>query len=77
MSRIRFAKFSRYTEVAARNPFYSGTIKNKGAISMNSSPDSPTENEKIWKTPTFRVIPISFEASAYALAEGDHDPLIG
>jgi hypothetical protein len=44
---------------------------------MNSYPDNPTEIEKIWKTPTFRLIPISFEASAYALAEGDHDPLIG
>jgi hypothetical protein len=44
---------------------------------MNSYPDSPTEIEKMWKTPTFRVIPISFEASAYALAEDDRDPLIG
>jgi hypothetical protein len=51
--------------------------QNKGAISMNSYPDSPTEIEKIWKTPTFRVIPISFEASAYALVEDDRDPLIG
>ncbi len=44
---------------------------------MNSNPDSLTNDEKIWKTPTFRVIPISFEASAYALVEEEHDPLVG
>ena len=30
---------------------------------MDLYPDCPNEIEKSWKTPTFRVIPISFEAS--------------
>jgi hypothetical protein len=43
---------------------------------MDLYPDCPNEIEKSWKTPTFQVIPISFEASSYALAEDDDDPLI-
>ena len=40
---------------------------------MNLFPDGPPDVEKVWKTPTFVVIPISFEASSYALT-GDDDP---
>ena len=50
--------------------------ENNEANSMDLYPDCPNEIEKSWKTPTFRVIPISFEASSYALAEDDDDPLI-
>ena len=42
---------------------------------MSLSTDCPIDIEKGWKTPTFREIPISFEASSYALTEDD-DPLI-
>jgi hypothetical protein len=76
MSRNRIAKLLQYTEVG-KGVLSLRLHKIKKAISMNSYPDSPTEIAKIWKTPTFRVIPISFEASAYALAEKDQDPLIG
>ena len=51
-------------------------------MSMNSftdkTMDSSTDNlseAKIWKSPTFKVIPISFEASSYAFTEED-DPMI-
>jgi hypothetical protein len=43
---------------------------------MSLFPDCPTDLEKSWKTPTFQMIPISFEASSYALTEDDDDPLI-
>jgi coenzyme PQQ precursor peptide PqqA len=42
---------------------------------MSLSTDCPTDIEKCWKTPTFHEIPISFEASSYALTDDD-DPLI-
>jgi coenzyme PQQ precursor peptide PqqA len=42
---------------------------------MSLSTDRPTDIEKPWKTPTFQEIPISFEASSYALSDDD-DPLI-
>jgi coenzyme PQQ precursor peptide PqqA len=42
---------------------------------MSLSKDCPTDIEKGWSTPTFQEIPISFEASSYALTEDD-DPLI-
>jgi coenzyme PQQ precursor peptide PqqA len=42
---------------------------------MSLSTDCPTDIEKRWKTPTFQEIPISFEASSYALSDDD-DPLI-
>jgi coenzyme PQQ precursor peptide PqqA len=41
---------------------------------MNLSRDCPTDQEKSWKTPTFQEIPISFEATSYALTDDD-DPL--
>jgi coenzyme PQQ precursor peptide PqqA len=40
---------------------------------MNKCIVPDKSNEKIWKTPTFQEIPISFEASSYALI--DDDPL--
>jgi hypothetical protein len=42
---------------------------------MSLFTDSPTDIERSWKTPTFQVIPISFEASSYALTDDD-DPVI-
>jgi coenzyme PQQ precursor peptide PqqA len=42
---------------------------------MSLYPDCPTEIEKGWQTPTFQEIPISFEASSYALIDVDDDPL--
>jgi hypothetical protein len=42
---------------------------------MSLFTDCPTDIEKSWKTPTFQVIPISFEASSYALIDED-DPLV-
>lgn len=41
---------------------------------MNLFTDGPTDVEKIWKTPTFVVIPIAFEASSYALTDDDDPP---
>jgi hypothetical protein len=41
---------------------------------MSIFPDSPPDIETPWKTPTFQVIPISFEASSYALID-DYDDL--
>jgi hypothetical protein len=41
---------------------------------MNPFTDGPTEVEKVWETPTFVAIPISFEASSYALTEDDDPP---
>jgi hypothetical protein len=38
---------------------------------MSLFKDCPAEIEKIWATPTFQVIPISFEASSYALIDDD------
>ena len=38
---------------------------------MNLIPDASPDVEKVWKTPTFVVIPISFEASSYALTDDD------
>jgi hypothetical protein len=38
---------------------------------MSLFPDLPADIEKSWKTPTFQVIPISFEASSYALTDDD------
>ena len=37
--------------------------------------DSPADVEKKWESPTFQVIPISFEASSYALTDDD-DPIM-
>jgi coenzyme PQQ precursor peptide PqqA len=42
---------------------------------MNLSIDCPTDMEKEWKTPTFQTLPISFEATSYALTDDD-DPLV-
>jgi hypothetical protein len=41
---------------------------------MNSFTDGPTDIEEVWETPTFVVIPISFEASAYSLTADDDPP---
>ena len=41
---------------------------------MNKSTDPDKNTEKNWETPTFVAIPISFEASSYALTDDD-DPL--
>ena len=38
---------------------------------MSLFTDRPTDIEKSWQTPTFQVIPISFEASSYALTDDD------
>ncbi len=38
---------------------------------MNESTNSDKDTEEIWKTPTFQEIPISFEASSYALTNDD------
>jgi hypothetical protein len=38
---------------------------------MSLFTDFPTDVEKGWQTPTFQVIPISFEASSYALIDDD------
>jgi hypothetical protein len=38
---------------------------------MSLSTDCPADIEKSWQTPTFQVIPISFEASSYALTDDD------
>lgn len=38
---------------------------------MSLFKDCPGETEKIWSTPTFEVIPISFEASSYAFTDDD------
>jgi coenzyme PQQ precursor peptide PqqA len=39
---------------------------------MNESTDK--NNAEIWETPTFQEIPISFEASSYALIDEDNPP---
>jgi coenzyme PQQ precursor peptide PqqA len=38
---------------------------------MNECTDPEKNTEKIWKTPRFKEIPISFEASSYALTDDD------
>ena len=38
---------------------------------MSSFADCPSDIETIWSTPTFEIIPISFEASSYALTDDD------
>jgi hypothetical protein len=38
---------------------------------MSLFTDRPADIENIWETPTLQVIPISFEASAYALTDDD------
>jgi hypothetical protein len=38
---------------------------------MSLFTDCPAEKAKVWVTPTFQVIPISFEASSYALTDDD------
>ena len=38
---------------------------------MSLFTDCPAEVEKIWASPTFEVIPISFEASSYAFTDDD------
>jgi hypothetical protein len=40
---------------------------------MNQSTDPQENTEKIWETPMFQEIPISFEASSYAFTEKDDD----
>jgi hypothetical protein len=40
---------------------------------MNQSTDCHENTEKVWEAPLFKEIPISFEASSYALT--DDDPL--
>jgi len=42
---------------------------------MSLFTDCPADVEKNWESPTFQVIPISFEASSYALTDDD-DPVI-
>jgi hypothetical protein len=51
----------------------SARIKIKKADPMSIFPDFPTDIEIRWKTPTFQVIPISFEASSYALIDANDD----
>jgi hypothetical protein len=41
---------------------------------MDLFTDGAPDVEKVWKTPTFVVIPISFEASSYALIDADDPP---
>jgi coenzyme PQQ precursor peptide PqqA len=40
---------------------------------MNESAE-PDKNSKMWKTPTLQEIPISFEATSYALTSEDDPP---
>jgi hypothetical protein len=42
---------------------------------MSPFTDFPAGVEKDWQRPAFQVIPISFEASSYALTDDD-EPLI-
>jgi hypothetical protein len=51
----------------------SARIKIQKADPMSIFPDFPTDIDIRWKTPTFQVIPISFEASSYALIDDDDD----
>ena len=48
-------------------------IKTKEADLMSIFSDSPTDIEIRWETPAFQVIPISFEASSYALIDDNDD----
>lgn len=41
---------------------------------MNQFIDPEKNAEMVWERPTFQTIPISFEASSYALTDDD-DPL--
>jgi hypothetical protein len=41
---------------------------------MNLFKDGPPDERKVWKTPTLVEIPISFEASSYALTDDDDPP---
>ena len=47
--------------------------KIRKANPMSLFSDLPIDLEKRWKTPTFQVIPISFEASSYALTDAEDD----
>jgi coenzyme PQQ precursor peptide PqqA len=38
---------------------------------MNQSTECPDNTKSVWETPIFQEIPISFEASSYALTEDD------
>jgi coenzyme PQQ precursor peptide PqqA len=38
---------------------------------MNQSNTPEKNTEKLWKTPILREIPISFEATSYAMADDD------
>jgi coenzyme PQQ precursor peptide PqqA len=38
---------------------------------MNQPTDLHETAEKVWESPTFREIPIAFEATSYALTEDD------
>jgi len=41
---------------------------------MNLLTDGRSEERKVWKSPTLVEIPISFEASSYALTDDDDPP---
>ena len=43
---------------------------------MNLFTDGPPDERRVWKTPTLVEIPISFEASSYALIDDDDPPVI-
>ncbi len=38
---------------------------------MKQRTDCPENTEQVWETPIFQEIPISFEASSYALTDGE------
>ena len=41
---------------------------------MNQSNTPDKNTEKLWETPILREIPISFEATSYAMADDDDPP---
>jgi len=56
---------------SAASAHYSSKLKTEN--DMNLPIDGPDNAKPAWKTPIFQEIPISFEASSYALT--DDDPL--
>jgi coenzyme PQQ precursor peptide PqqA len=48
-----------------------GTNRKQQVNAMNQSNTPERNTEKLWETPIFKEIPVSFEASSYALMEDD------
>jgi coenzyme PQQ precursor peptide PqqA len=58
-------------QLAAGQQQVAGTNLIQQKNNMNESTDPEKNTEKIWKTPRFKEIPISFEASSYSLTDDD------